>query len=558
MKKFRVGFIVDDLSPSIQTNELIEFINSEDIFDAPVLITGYKNEIRGSIFSKITAKAKAHPTRVFDALLRGVFARIICWVELKKTKKRFQKYKANCQIKNLSEFKIVNVEGAWSKSKLFLEMTNEDLCLISNYDLDCLIRCGSGILRGGILEVTRFGVISFHHGDNRTNRGGPSGFWEVLNGEPSTGFVIQKLNSELDGGEVLFRGSMMTSGSWLENNAQLLAKSNIFMTRLLRDLAKTNSLPRSEGVRLHGNKLYKLDSSFFLIKYFAQVILPKAWDYLLSKCTSPKTKIWSVAYGDHNNFSKSLWRYNEITNPKGRYLGDPFVIDHCGETFIFVEDFFLCDGKGRISAIKVDGDNYEFLGVALEEDFHLSFPFVFKDGGDIYMVPESCESSNIRLYKSIDFPLKWEFEMELMADVDAADTMLIKNDDTWFMLTNICSAKIGDHQSELHIFYADDFRETDWTPIQSGNPVIFDALKGRNGGFFRHEGKLYRINQVHGQSHYGKSFCVNEVITLSTKEYVEKEVANVEPNFMDSAISTHHFNANQKTAAVDFQRLKRL
>ena len=39
------------------------------------------------------------------------------------------------------------------------------------------------------------------------------------------------------------------------------------------------------------------------------------------------------------------------------------------------------------------------------------------------MIPESSENGDIRLYKSIDFPHKWEFEKQLMVDVDAADTM---------------------------------------------------------------------------------------------------------------------------------------
>ena len=67
-------------------------------------------------------------------------------------------------------------------------------------------------------------MLSFHHGDNRVNRGGPSGFWEVLNDIPSSGFIIQKLTEELDGGEVLLRGNIMTRDFWLLNNAQLLEK----------------------------------------------------------------------------------------------------------------------------------------------------------------------------------------------------------------------------------------------------------------------------------------------------------------------------------------------
>ena len=76
--------------------------------------------------------------------------------------------------------KIINVAGTWSKSNLFLKFTDKDLSLISSYDLDCIIRCGSGILKGEILKLTKFGVISFHHGDNRFYRGGPSGFGRFL------------------------------------------------------------------------------------------------------------------------------------------------------------------------------------------------------------------------------------------------------------------------------------------------------------------------------------------------------------------------------------------
>ena len=111
------------------------------------------------------------------------------------------------------------------------------------------------------------GVISFHHGDNSVNRGGPSGFWESLNGEPSSGFIIQKLNHELDGGEVLFRGNLMTEKLWLMNNAILLEKSKIFIEQLLVYLAINRKLPISKSVTLHGNKLYKVSSCFVFLRY---------------------------------------------------------------------------------------------------------------------------------------------------------------------------------------------------------------------------------------------------------------------------------------------------
>lgn len=557
MKKLRVGFLVDDLSPSFQVNELIEFVHTNPNFCQPVVITGYKKKQDAKV-KKVGSKFKAWYVSFFNITLRSILIKVITRAELQNAKKRYPGYRHNQKIKNLDEHKVVNVNGKWSKSGLFLQMTDEDLSLIEDCNLDCIIRCGSGILRGKILDVSEYGVISFHHGDNRTNRGGPSGFWEVLDGEPSSGFIIQRLNQELDGGEVLFRGNLMTSDTWLANNAQLLAKSNVFMMQLLLDLANNQRLPTSEGVRLHGNKLYKLDSSLVLFKYLLKVIMPKVFTKIVNKFLTHKVSRWSVAYCYHNDFSKSLWRYKEIKNPKGRFLADPFVIENKGENFIFVEDAFFNDNKGRISVIKLDEQKYDFLGVVLEEEFHLSFPFVFKDGNEIYMIPETSRNGDIRLYKSIEFPLKWEFERKLMSNVDAADTMLFKNEKTWFMFTNICSAKLNDHQSELHIFYSEDFKSGKWQPIESGNPVIFSPLKGRNGGFFSHSGVLYRINQAHGQSHYGRSFNVNQIEVLSKDAYVEKEVSLVEPNFKDFATSTHHFNANEHVAVVDFARSVRL
>ena len=559
MKKLRVGFLVDNLSPSIYVNELIEFVDQTNDFDRPIIITGYKRPApEKSLFQKVIDKAKQGPNKFLDAFIWLFLHKLIRILEEKTAKRVFPKYLSNYKIKNIDELKITSINGSWSKSSLFLELTEEDIVTISGCELDCIIRCGSGILRGDILDIPKFGVISFHHGDNRVNRGGPSGFWEVLNDEPSSGFVIQKLNQELDGGEVLIRGNLMTAKRWLINNAQLLEKSNTFMMKLLQELALNGKLPAPEGVRLHSNKLYRLDSKILLVKYLWNIHLPAKFRWLVSRLTSPLHTRWSVAYNYHDRFSKSLWRYMEIKNPKGRYLADPFVVENNGENFIFVEDLFFNDFKGRISVIKVTGQKYDFLGVVLEEDFHLSFPFVFKDGKDIYMIPESCANDDIRLYKSKEFPLKWEFEQQLMTNVDAADTMLFKHDNLWFMLTNICSAKIDDHQSELHIFYSEDFRSGKWQPIKSGNPVVFNSLKGRNGGFFRHNGALYRINQIHGKGHYGKSFNINRIEVLSRNQYVEKEVSLIEPNFKDASISTHHFHANENVAAVDYGRLVRL
>ena len=116
---------------------------------------------------------------------------------------------------------------------------------------------------------------------------------------------------------------------------------------------------------------------------------------------------------------------------------------------------------------------------------------------------------------------------------------------------------INDHKSELHIFYANELKTNLWQPLASGNPIIFNSLKAKNGGIFNHQGKIYRVNQVHEQGHYGNRFNINEIVMLSEKGYFEKELSTIYPKFKENIISTHHFSANEKIASIDFAKTER-
>lgn len=558
MKKLRVGFLIDNLQSSLYVAELINFVEQNQHFEAPLLITGYKGKKSESFFNKLANKFYKSPTRLLNSILMNIFLKIIRKIEMKHVLKKFPRYQSNVNVATLSEYEILEVKGVWSKSSLTLKLTDNDLTFLSQQNLDCIVRCGSEVLIGGILNCTKFGVIASSHGDSHQYLGEPSGFWEVLNGDPSSGFIIERLNQKQGEAEVLCRGNLMTSNLWLVNNAQLLEKSNIFFMQLLLHLAVNRKLPTPEDPRLSGSELAKPNLFIALFKYLLIIIIPKIVNSFVSILLSPKITRYSVAFAYHNNHSKLLSEYTEIQNPKGRFLADPFVFEHDKSHYIFVEDLFYKDNKGRISVIKIDGDNYKFIGVVLEEDFHLSFPFIFREDDEIYMIPESHENHDVRLYRCLEFPNKWELDQVLMSGVSAADTMLIKEENTWFMLTNICSAGLDDHHSELHIFFSNDLKSNSWQSIASGNPVIFDPLRGRNAGLFYHMEKIYRVNQVHGQAHYGKSFNVNEILRLSKNEYIEKEVLKVEANFKDAIIATHHFSANKSLAAVDFTRHQRL
>ena len=76
--------------------------------------------------------------------------------------------------------------------------------------------------------------------------------------------------------------------------------------------------------------------------------------------------------------NRPLFEAKTIKNPHRRFLADPFLFSHKGKTICFVEDFFYDENRGKISAYELSNDGYSEIGVILEEDFHLSFPYIFK------------------------------------------------------------------------------------------------------------------------------------------------------------------------------------
>ena len=83
------------------------------------------------------------------------------------------------------------------------------------------------------------------------------------------------------------------------------------------------------------------------------------------------------------------------------------------------------------------------------------------------------EAKDIRLYKCVDFPLKWKFAKTLIKNVSAVDTNIFYKDKKWWLLTTLSNSSLLDHNSQLHVFSSENILSDDWKPHKK-NPVIFD------------------------------------------------------------------------------------
>jgi hypothetical protein len=176
---------------------------------------------------------------------------------------------------------------------------------------------------------------------------------------------------------------------------------------------------------------------------------------------------WSVAFAQQDWRGAEFWRGIKFRRKPFHSLADPFVFSKDGRNYCFVEDLDHLRNHGTITVFELTDDDSIFIGTALKEDFHLSFPFLFEFEGELYMCPETSQKKEIRIYKCIDFPLRWKLEKIVMKDISAVDTMLFERDGKWWMLTNIDPTEIGDYGSELFVFSASSPLESNWTAIFS-------------------------------------------------------------------------------------------
>ena len=445
----------------------------------------------------------------------------------------------------------IRVTPLVSKSGFVHRFSDQDLDKIKQEQFDLLIRCGKGILKGGILTSARLGIVSFHHGDNRSIRGGPPGFWEVYQRQPRTGFIVQRLTEELDGGAVIMRGYIPTQETQLLNRTVLFIKSYQHLRMLLLQIARTGQLPEAEAQTPFCGRLVTSPTLRELVRYISRSAARSAAARV--RRVFGYDERWGICFARTHWRAAVLWRGAQIRTPANRLLADPFVVTRDGRTCVFAEDLGPRRTKARISAFEITDRGAREVGIALEEDFHLSFPYIFTFDGKLFMCPESYEAKEIRIYECLEFPLKWKLAVVAMKNVTAVDSMIFQKDDAWWMLTNINRTEPRAYCAELYLFWASTPLTSEWQP-HPGNPILTDPLTARNGGLLRDGADIIRVGQCQGFRSYGASASFFRIARINRDEYQEELVCRITPDFMPAIHGTHHFHSDGLYCVWDFKR----
>ena len=245
-----------------------------------------------------------------------------------------------------------------------------------------------------------------------------------------------------------------------------------------------------------------------------------------------------------------------ICNSRSRLSPFPKVIE--ADPFLFVKDdilylFYESKDYKKAGVIKMvsttDLSTWTKPQTVLSESCHLSYPFVFQEGGITYMIPETCAFGEVRIYKADNDQLShFTYVTTLLKQkeeedwqISFSDSSIYKKDDIYYLMTTVMRNQIN----ELLLFYSKSLAGP-YTEHPS-SPVVRNMKYGRNAGcILEQEGKLYRVAQD-CVKRYGDNVhlvAVDQMNETTYQEHVVKDniIPTDQPFYAEGG---HQFNIVQ-------------
>ena len=260
---------------------------------------------------------------------------------------------------------------------------------------------------------------------------------------------------------------------------------------------------------------------------------------------------WSLYYKD--SVEK---KFKAINQPKNLNRADPFIRVIGDKTYIIFEEYPVGKKKAYICAGELDKLKNEIINttIILEPEYHVSFPFIFDFGKEIYMIPESSLNNSIDIYKFIDFPYSLQKINTLCSSIKCVDSVITVGEEGSYLLTSILSENdpmgvsnlykfkiVGQHPSEYKL---------DW---KSKQLVSSEYRISRNAGeILIRSGNKFRVAQD-SMIRYGHNIIFIEILEINDRNYDERIYGENRLPF--GFIASHTYNESGNVQIVDRKKV---
>jgi hypothetical protein len=424
------------------------------------------------------------------------------------------------------------------------------------YDLDLILNLG-GTCDPGLLKIARYGVLHYSV-DDQIGDIYPASV-EVVEKSDVTNSSLLITENEIE--SVIFSSWESTCQFSINvNRNNVFWRNSLFMPRILEGIGKGGR----EYIGMQRNRFSMDDQPVARSRTSALLYF---FNYMTSVAGMVYKKLmysddfnWHLLINikDYDGFGHDYKEFRKIPSPRGVFWADPFVVKKDDQYYLFVEEYIYRKKKAHISVLTLNSSGTVLrTDKIIERPYHMSYPFVFILNGDYYMIPETGSNKAIELYRSTDFPYKWEFDRYLMENIKAVDTTLFYYKEKWWLFTSVDQTlNHSGNSTELFLFFTDDIFSGEWESHPC-NPVVSDVRSARPAGkIFIHNGNIYRPSQD-CSGRYGKAFNINRITLLTETEYGETLESKIGPEWDNRLSGTHTYNFDDDFTVIDVYSLRR-
>ena len=211
---------------------------------------------------------------------------------------------------------------------------------------------------------------------------------------------------------------------------------------------------------------------------------------------------------------------------------------------VLVEEFCYTIRRGRIAQLTIDRRNYKLLEykIILDLSTHLSFPFIQRKGGTIYISPENSESGSWNMY---EYDPHAENLNRIRTIVEKPLTDAIMTD--LFGEELIFATELPDQNGSALNVYSSKGKLL--------KTISFPSCIARNAGdWFKINNRIYRPAQDCNGA-YGRAVILQEIIHNDKGSF--KDVGRIESTNPSYSTGCHTFNYYKGLTVVDLHGYRR-
>ena len=246
---------------------------------------------------------------------------------------------------------------------------------------------------------------------------------------------------------------------------------------------------------------------------------------------------WSIGLSNckieefYKNKHEIIWFKNFS---KTSYNADPFGFQIKDKKFIIFEEYSQILKRGRIAVAEIKNDSLINKKIILDNKKHLSYPFIFIENDEIFVICESYKSNKLDLYKIDKTNLSLQKIREIFTNLEAIDPSILKfNNKYWLFYSKKEKA-----EEELYLAYANSLHENF---IQHPkNPIKSCKASSRSAGTpFIIDNQIYRPAQ-NCQKFYGEKITINKINILNENDFIEEICYEIlPPDSLTNIIGIH-------------------